>query len=163
MITTLVLICRNSNEAIFEQLIRSPADDVARFDHSFLLDYLAAQCPNIGVGFSNSQVRSGCRGCWFGYGYPECDGQFIGGFARKLQFMVDVDLLEALAALHAVCFAFDIGLREIILEGDSLRKVNGICSSDEDLSTTDLVRADVKATLGFFLYNSCIFVKRDRC
>ncbi|KAF5454421.1 hypothetical protein F2P56_024088 [Juglans regia] len=59
---------------------------------------------------------------------------------------------EALAALRSVQFGINLGLENVIFEGDSKLVVHGITSGAEDWSTVGLIYQDIKKLLGN--YNS---------
>uniref|UniRef100_A0A5B7BVL5 RNase H type-1 domain-containing protein n=1 Tax=Davidia involucrata TaxID=16924 RepID=A0A5B7BVL5_DAVIN len=61
-------------------------------------------------------------------------GEVIGGFAKCLKQCVSAEHVEALAMLHGVIFARDIGIQDVEVEGDCLRVLLAVESPGEDFS-----------------------------
>ena len=57
---------------------------------------------------------------------------------------------ESLAALQAVEYSRDLGLQEVIFEGDSLQVVNMILAQDESQCRFGQIVADILTILGSF-------------
>jgi ribonuclease HI len=87
-----------------------------------------------------------------GVGVIVCDdhGRVHAAVSKTLDTFHEPVLGESFAALHAVEFCRDLGLREVIFEGDSLQVVNMIRDHEESWSRFGQVVADIKTVLGSF-------------
>ena len=69
--------------------------------------------------------------------------------------------IEALAALKALQFAFDLGFQNAILEGDSLGLIKALKAKDHNLSPCGLLVEDVKLVANSFVNLSYSHIKRN--
>ncbi|XP_042972840.1 uncharacterized protein LOC122304646 [Carya illinoinensis] len=81
---------------------------------------------------------------------------------RKNKFLnPDPYLAEACATLHAILLGSNIGLRNIILEGDALNVVNAINGVGEHWGQAGIVIADIQEILNCFNAWSVAFSHRS--
>ncbi|KAF5468409.1 hypothetical protein F2P56_012561 [Juglans regia] len=90
-----------------------------------------------------------------GVSIRDWSGPFTATLRSPSNSFPDPTLGEALATLRAVQFGTEMGLRNVIFEGDSLLVVNGINSLAEDWSSEGLIYQDIKLLLSN--YSSCHF------
>lgn len=69
----------------------------------------------------------------------------LGSGFRKHHLVVSVNLAEAIAMLHGIQFASDMGFLRVILESDSKVTINHLKSPAEDYSEMRPITGDVKA------------------
>uniref|UniRef100_A0A5B7BLL9 RNase H type-1 domain-containing protein n=1 Tax=Davidia involucrata TaxID=16924 RepID=A0A5B7BLL9_DAVIN len=88
-------------------------------------------------------------------------GEVIAGFARPLPHCSSVEYAEAMALLHGIDFAFDIGIQDLVVEGDCLHLISEISSSHEDFSVVGHIVDEIK--MGSVRFNSwaCHHVRRS--
>ena len=70
-------------------------------------------------------------------------------------------MIEALAALKALSFAFELGFRSAILEGVSLGLIQALKSKERSLSPTGLLIEDVKMISNNFVKLLYSHIKRN--
>ena len=72
------------------------------------------------------------------------NGAVLASYSEKIHQTYKPDEVEVLATLKAVTFARESGFRNVILEGDSLRLITALKSTEGSLSPTSLLVDDVK-------------------
>ena len=65
----------------------------------------------------------------------DCNGDIIGALSVRIPLPHSVAIVEALACRRAVQFSMEIGLREVIFEGDSAVTIQALSNEISDLST----------------------------
>ena len=70
-------------------------------------------------------------------------------------------MIDALAALKALSFAFELGFHSAILEGDSLGPIQALKSEERSLSPTGLLIEDVKMFSNNFVKLLYSHIKRN--
>ncbi|XP_031254338.1 uncharacterized protein LOC116112328 [Pistacia vera] len=85
--------------------------------------------------------------CTIGVGIAIRDwqGRFMATMRMKKPMFPDAYLAESFAALQAVILAADIGINQIILEGDALQVVNDLLRDEENWGQAGLISMDTKA------------------
>ncbi|XP_075664873.1 uncharacterized protein LOC142634467 [Castanea sativa] len=82
------------------------------------------------------------------------NGEVMASLAEKITKPDCVEVLEALAARRAILFAIELGLQQVIIEGDSeivFKALSGVCS---DRSCIGHIFKDYKSILGLFQTHS---------
>ena len=64
----------------------------------------------------------------------DSNGAILASCSQKIPQAYKAEEIEALAALKALSFAFELGFRSAILEGDSLRLIQALKSEEHSLS-----------------------------
>ena len=64
----------------------------------------------------------------------DSNGAILASYSQKIPQAYKAEEIEALAALKALSFAFELGFRSAILEGDSLRLIQALKSEEHNLS-----------------------------
>ncbi|KAJ0091114.1 hypothetical protein Patl1_13670 [Pistacia atlantica] len=76
---------------------------------------------------------------------PPPEGRFMATMRMKKPMFPDAYLAESFAALQVVILAADIGINQIILEGDALQVVNDLLRDEENWGQAGLISMDTKA------------------
>ncbi|XP_059437059.1 uncharacterized protein LOC132170184 [Corylus avellana] len=102
------------------------------------------------------------RRCCVGLGVlaRDAEGRFLMACGIKKIIEVEPTTAEALAALHAVIFATEMGYSNVIFEGDAFMIVNAINSRGICESNYGHFVEDVKRLLGEFNLSSFVHVSR---
>ena len=96
-------------------------------------------------------------------GEKKLSGQVIRALSDRIHLLSAIDDVEAFACRRATSFALDIGVEEVVFEGDSETIINALNSDSSCLSFFGHVVEDIRAfVLNFVL---CVFshVKRWEC
>nr|POE80721.1 hypothetical protein CFP56_73999 [Quercus suber] len=80
---------------------------------------------------------------------------------RKLNQAYKAEEIEALAALKASQFMYNLGFQNAILEGDSLGLIKALKAEDNNLSPLGLLVEDVKLVANNFVSLSYSHIKRN--
>ncbi|KAL0000349.1 hypothetical protein SO802_014130 [Lithocarpus litseifolius] len=90
-------------------------------------------------------------------------GQVIGALSDRIHLPSAVDDVEAIACRRAISFALEIGVEEVVFEGDSETIIKALNSDSSCLSSFGYVVEDIRALALNFA--SCVFshVKRREC
>ena len=59
----------------------------------------------------------------------DSDGLIIAALSQRGRLLGSVDVVEALAIWRAICFAKELGLHHLVIEGDSLQVIQAITDS----------------------------------
>ena len=59
----------------------------------------------------------------------DSDGLIIAALSQRGRLLGSVDVVEALATWRAICFAKELGLHHLVIEGDSLQVIQAITDS----------------------------------
>ena len=89
------------------------------------------------------------------------DGAVMASCAEKLNQTYKVEEIEALAALKALKFAYELGFQNAILKGDSLGLIQALKAEDHKLSPLGLLVEDVKLFANNFVRLSYSHIKRN--
>nr|XP_023903860.1 uncharacterized protein LOC112015657 [Quercus suber] len=89
------------------------------------------------------------------------DGAVMASYAEKLNQAYKAEEIEALAALKAVQFAYNLGFQKVILEGDSLGLIKALKAEEHNLSLLGLLVEDVKLVANNFVSLSYSHIKRN--
>ncbi|XP_065616451.1 uncharacterized protein LOC136061926 [Quercus suber] len=89
------------------------------------------------------------------------DGAVMASYAEKLNQAYKAEEIEALAALKAVQFVYDLGFQKVILEGDSLGLIKALKAEEHNLSPLGLLVEDVKLVANNFVSLSYSHIKRS--
>jgi len=90
-----------------------------------------------------------------------CEGHVLAAKSFTIVGPLETIVAEALAALHAVEFSWDLGLRRIILEGDVLQIVNAVKSTGRNWSKYGQLVEDTREVLnGMIMWYIC-HVRKD--
>ena len=79
----------------------------------------------------------------------DCNGQVIAALSKRINAPLGPLETEAKAFEAGVQFARDIGVQDIIIEGDSLTVVNALCGNTSPPSSVAAVIAGIKVLSGF--------------
>ena len=74
----------------------------------------------------------------------DCNGQVIAALSKKINAPLGPLEAEAKAVEAGVQFAKDIGIQDVILEGDSLTVLNALCGNTSPPSSVAVVVAGIK-------------------
>lgn len=88
-------------------------------------------------------------------------GEFMVAMTSSIPGAGSSDHVEAMAGLMALDVALSIGLNRIVLEGDAIRIIQAILSTDEDLSPIGTIIKDIKLKVRSFVDFTATHVKRD--
>ncbi|XVE95331.1 hypothetical protein REPUB_Repub02eG0087600 [Reevesia pubescens] len=124
---------------------RCPVAGLVEFIKKYQMEYAEVQTKN--------QMQKNTR-CY------NSGGQIMGVGSFQVQNISDSFLPEALAARKAVELAHDLGLKNIIVEGDSLCIIKGINSTLPDLSPIGHVIDEVRVDIQRFLRCSVVHTAR---
>ncbi|XP_059436347.1 uncharacterized protein LOC132169310 [Corylus avellana] len=102
--------------------------------------------------------RNSCVG--LGILARDATGQFMVACGIKQRIVVDPTVAEAIAALHAVIFAKELGFERVIFEGDSLTVMKAINSIGLCESSYGHFVEDVKTYSSDFAMSSFVHVPR---
>ncbi|KAJ0024258.1 hypothetical protein Pint_07327 [Pistacia integerrima] len=91
---------------------------------------------------------------------PPPEGRFLATMRMKKTMLPDAHVAESFVALQAVILAADIGINQIILEGDALQVVNDLLRDEENWGQAGLISMDTKVLSRNFLTFSVHHVKR---
>ncbi|KAA8530045.1 hypothetical protein F0562_004754 [Nyssa sinensis] len=111
---------------------------------------------NIDGSWSDSDGRGGVGGL-----VRDCQGEVIEGFGKMLVDCGSATQVEMFAILHGLIFAKEIGIHDIILEGDSLNSLLAIKSPLEDFSSLGIYVEEVNVAFCFFNWISYAHVRRE--
>lgn len=100
---------------------------------------------NWDVGFNPKLLRMGA-----GVVVRDDHGRVHAAQSKTLSSYQEPMVVEALVALQAVEFSRDLGLQDIILEGDSLQVVNVILEHEDSWCRFGEIEVDIKLVLGSF-------------
>ena len=90
------------------------------------------------------------------------NGVVLASCSEKLPQAYKADEIKALAALKALSFAYELGFRSAILEGDSLVLIQALTSKEYSLSPTGLLVEDVKVFANNYVRLLYSHIKRKR-
>ena len=90
------------------------------------------------------------------------NGVVLASCSEKLPQAYKADEIKALAALKALSFAYELGFRSAILEGDSLGLIQALKSKEYSLSPTGLLVEDVKVFANNYVRLLYSHIKRKR-
>ena len=96
-----------------------------------------------------------------GMGIRESNEAVLASFSQKIPQAYKAEVIEALAALNALSFVFELGFRSTFLEGDSLELTQGLKSEERSLSPTGLLLEDVKMFANNFVRLLYSHIKRN--
>ena len=96
-----------------------------------------------------------------GVGIWESNGAILASFSQKIPQAYKAEVIEALAALNALSFAFELGFRSTILKSDSLGLTQALKSEEHSLSPTGLLLEDVKMLANNFVRLLYTHIKRN--
>ena len=85
----------------------------------------------------------------------DSEGEVLGAYASKQTRCVDSFIVEAKAAVCALDFAQEMGLRNIILEGDRLTVIKKLQAREAAFSPIGILISEAKLRVS--LFNSCNF------
>lgn len=88
-------------------------------------------------------------------------GRFIAARAVHRHHVTDPLVVEALVARESLQFAWELGMDNIVLEGDSQQLVRMIQRRTEEHQTVGVIVADILRYLGRFSSSETKFVKRS--
>ena len=91
----------------------------------------------------------------------DSNGAVLASCSQKIPQAYKAEVIEALAALKALSFAFELGFCSAILEGDSLGLIQALKSEERSLSPTGLLIEDVKIFSNNFVKLMYSHVKRN--
>ena len=91
----------------------------------------------------------------------ESNGAVLASFSQTILQAYKAEEIEALAALNALSFAFELGFRSTILKGDSLGLIQALKSEEHSLSPTGLLIEDVKMFANSFVRLLYSHIKRN--
>ncbi|XVF47620.1 hypothetical protein PTKIN_Ptkin03bG0124600 [Pterospermum kingtungense] len=131
--------------------IEQDANTVVLKAFEFLNQYTAAQVRNRPLTFSGVEkwsplaveffkinvdgaYRVGDRFGGVDIVIRDYEGQVIGATCKAINRIADVESLEALAVVHGLRFAKDLGIFPVIVEGDSLSVISAITTQGDILS-----------------------------
>ena len=89
------------------------------------------------------------------------NGAIMAFCAEKLNQAYKAEEIEALAALKALQFAFDLGFQNAILEGDLLGLIKALKAEDHNMSSWGLLVEDAKLVANSFVSLSYSHIKRN--
>ncbi|KAJ0096619.1 hypothetical protein Patl1_27305 [Pistacia atlantica] len=95
-----------------------------------------------------------------GIAIRDWQGRFLATMRMKKTMLPDAHVAESFTALQAVILAVDIGINQIILEGDALQVVNDLLRDEENWGQAGLISMDTKVLSRNFLTFSVHHVKR---
>lgn len=84
----------------------------------------------------------------------------MGSFAEKLPIPESVEMLEALATRRATIFFVELGLQQVVIEGDSETLFKALSGQCLECSSIGLIITDCKSILGFL--QTCSFSRPRR-
>ena len=87
---------------------------------------------------------------WLGFIVHDDHGRVHGAVCKTLDTYQEPVIGDSLAALQAVEFSRDLGLQDVIFEGDSLQVVNMILDHDESWCRFGQIVANIQMVLGSF-------------
>ena len=88
------------------------------------------------------------------------NGVVLASCSQKIPQAYKAGVIEALAALKALPFGFELGFRSAILEGVSLGLIQALKSKERSLSPTGLLIEDVKVFANNFVRLLYSYIKR---
>ncbi|KAJ0088281.1 hypothetical protein Patl1_33237 [Pistacia atlantica] len=95
-----------------------------------------------------------------GIAIRDWQGRFLATMRMKKTMLPDAHVAESFAALQAVTLAAEIGINQIILEGDALQVVNDLLRDEENWGQVGLISMDTKVLSRNFITFSVHHVKR---
>lgn len=134
---------------------------------NLLQEYLAAQnddlvlpCPTImqqwrspdhiyKVNF-DATIFSSSNSAGIGVISRDCNGEVIGALSMPILLAQLVAAMEALACRRAVQFAAEIGLSQVVFEGDSAVIINALTKDTGELSSYGNILEDIRALVFVF-------------
>ena len=96
-----------------------------------------------------------------GVGIRESNGAVLASFSQKIPLAYKAEEIEALAALNALSFAFELGFRSTILKGDSLGLTQAMKLEEHSLSPTGLLTENAKMVANSFVRLLYSHIKRN--
>ncbi|CAL5362034.1 unnamed protein product [Camellia sinensis] len=177
-ITICWCIWNNRNSILFGNKSRK-VEEVVSFAVNYVSEYVQAQerghipstqvrmrrwvAPREGVFKLNfdGSVRTAHASAGVGIIIRDCHGEVIASMVERIQYMEDVDCVEATGAIKALQLGCDLGLGHIHLEGDSQNVVAAIQGKADNLSCYGHFVAVAQALLLRFLSSEVSHVCRD--
>ncbi|CAL5433020.1 unnamed protein product [Camellia sinensis] len=168
----------NRNSILFGNKSRT-MEEVVSFAVNYVSDYVQAQecghlppaqarmrrwvAPREGVFKLNfdGSVRPAHANAGVGIIIRDCHGEVIASMVERIQYMEDVDCVEAMGAIKALQLGCDLGLGHIHLEGDSQNVVAAIQGKADNLSCYGHFVGVAQALILRFLSSEVSHVCRD--
>ncbi|XP_039043292.1 uncharacterized protein LOC120182368 [Hibiscus syriacus] len=85
----------------------------------------------------------------------EHTGLILGACKRRVDHITSVFMADAVAVVHAMQFAVEMGYRRVVVEGDSRTIIEKMRSQDPDLSEVSVITWEVRNRTKFF--HACCF------
>ena len=85
----------------------------------------------------------------------------MASFSQKIPPAYKAEEIEALTALNALSFVFELGFRSTILKGDSLGLTQALKAEKRSLSSTDLLTENAKMFANSFVRLLYSHIKRN--
>ncbi|XVF63951.1 hypothetical protein PTKIN_Ptkin09bG0128000 [Pterospermum kingtungense] len=89
------------------------------------------------------------------------NGDLLGAMAKEMVNVANSFVAEAFAVVHALEFVLELGLSNIILEGDALSILKGLRGTGEDLSEIGPVLETAKQKMNIFASCNLSHVRRE--
>ncbi|KAI8004753.1 hypothetical protein LOK49_LG08G00996 [Camellia lanceoleosa] len=87
-------------------------------------------------------------------------GAVMGSLSKRVIDLLDINCVEALETFKAIQFDADLGLQNVIFEGDSLSVVLAILHGNGSLSSFGHLMDAFRAIVGSFHHYGCVYVGR---
>ena len=121
------------------------------------------RCPQAGLVKINfdAAVFGASNRFGIGVGIRESNVVVLASFSQEIPQAYKAKEIEALAALNALSFAFELGFRSTILKGDSLGLTQAMKLEEHSLSPTGLLTEDAKMVANSFVRLLYSHIKRN--
>ncbi|XP_042944727.1 uncharacterized protein LOC122278613 [Carya illinoinensis] len=121
----------------------------------------SAPPPNVFKSNWDAAIDKGKSKLGIGVAVRDLEGQIVATLCSSLDLDLDPLLDEAVAARRATSFCAELGLSDIILEGDSLAVVKVVQHREDSWSSSGVVLRDVKLLLSRTRHWSIQYVPRE--
>ena len=88
-------------------------------------------------------------------------GEAIGALSMPIPLSNSIAVLEALACCRALLFAKEIGLRQVVFEGDSVVVIQAVIDSNSELTEYGHIVEDIRILAADFDFIQFSHVKRN--
>ncbi|XP_075674968.1 uncharacterized protein LOC142644190 [Castanea sativa] len=116
--------------------------------------------PNYKANFDVAVFKA-TNSAGIGFIIRDHEGEVIGVLSLSIHLSQSVDELEALACRRAIQFAWEIGLRRVVFEGDSTTVIQDITRRDSDFLLFGNIIDDIRHQVSAFHFFDICHVNRS--
>ncbi|XP_042972982.1 uncharacterized protein LOC122304783 [Carya illinoinensis] len=155
-------IWHRRNTWLFEQQFQPPAQVSKQAKtHRPLSTKWIGPPPNVFKANWDAVIDKGNSKLGIGVVIRDSDGLFVVTLCSSMDLDTDPLLGEAVVARRATSFCAELGLNDIILEGDSLAMVKAVQHREDSWSSSGIIIRDVKLMLSKTCHWSIHYVPRE--